>query len=200
MVGGIENEGESMPRTRKSHPPSLKAKVAVEAIKAHKTTAQIAHMFGVLCFANIRSACNRLTARWMERKNRTHAGLLIVDVSIPPTPPQRPSGSCHREHSAPNANSGISAKKETPGSDDLGPGVLGYSPQPVVRLATSPAVCPGRHGREMATRTVPKILGAAVEAAPSWTRSSRHRHKTPSASRTNGRGQSVVARPGFTAS
>src|SRR3954468_6583257 len=47
MVGGIENEGESMPRTRKSHPPSLKAKVAVEAIKAHKTTAQIARIFGV---------------------------------------------------------------------------------------------------------------------------------------------------------
>ncbi len=44
MVSGIENEGESMPRTRKSHPPSLKAKVAVEAIKAHKTAAQ---MFGV---------------------------------------------------------------------------------------------------------------------------------------------------------
>ena len=36
-----------MPGTRKSHPPSLKAKVAVEAIKAHKTTAQIAQMFGV---------------------------------------------------------------------------------------------------------------------------------------------------------
>ena len=36
-----------MPRTRKSHPPSLKAKVAVEAIKANKTTAQIAQMFGV---------------------------------------------------------------------------------------------------------------------------------------------------------
>jgi transposase-like protein len=35
------------PETRKSHPPSLKAKVAVEAIKAHKTTAQIAQMFGV---------------------------------------------------------------------------------------------------------------------------------------------------------
>src|SRR5215472_17284215 len=47
MVGGIENEGESMPRTRKSHPPSLKANVAVEAIKAHKTAAQIAQMFGV---------------------------------------------------------------------------------------------------------------------------------------------------------
>ena len=36
-----------MPRTRKNHPPSLKAKVAVEAIKAQKTTAQIAQMFGV---------------------------------------------------------------------------------------------------------------------------------------------------------
>ena len=36
-----------MPRTRKSHPPSLKAKVAIEAIQGHKTTAQIAQMFGV---------------------------------------------------------------------------------------------------------------------------------------------------------
>jgi uncharacterized damage-inducible protein DinB len=41
MVGGIENEGESMPRTRKSHPPSLKARVAIEAIKGHNG--------GVLC-------------------------------------------------------------------------------------------------------------------------------------------------------
>ena len=47
MVGGIENGGESLPKTRKSHPPSLKAKVAVEAIKSHKTAAQIAQMFGV---------------------------------------------------------------------------------------------------------------------------------------------------------
>jgi transposase len=47
MVGGIENGGELMPRTRKSHSPGLKAKVAVDAIKAHKTTAQIAQMFGV---------------------------------------------------------------------------------------------------------------------------------------------------------
>ena len=36
-----------MPKTRKSHRPSLKAKVAVEAIKAHKTATQIAQMFGV---------------------------------------------------------------------------------------------------------------------------------------------------------
>src|SRR5215813_12793715 len=47
MVGGIENEGESMPGTRKNHPPILKAKVAIEAIKGHKTTAQIAQIFGV---------------------------------------------------------------------------------------------------------------------------------------------------------
>jgi transposase len=47
MVGGIENEGESMPRIRKSHPPSLKAKVAIEAIKGNKTITQIAQMFGV---------------------------------------------------------------------------------------------------------------------------------------------------------
>jgi transposase-like protein len=36
-----------MPQTRKNHPPSLKAKVAVEAIQAHKTTSQIAQAFGV---------------------------------------------------------------------------------------------------------------------------------------------------------
>jgi transposase len=47
MVGGMENEGETMPRTRKNHPPSLKAKVAVEAIKGQKTTTQIAQVFGV---------------------------------------------------------------------------------------------------------------------------------------------------------
>jgi transposase len=46
-VGGIENGGESMPRTRKNHPPGLKARVAVEAIKGYKTTAQIAQMFGI---------------------------------------------------------------------------------------------------------------------------------------------------------
>ena len=44
---GIENRGESMPNTRKNHPPSLKAKVAIEAIKGHKTAAQIAQIFAV---------------------------------------------------------------------------------------------------------------------------------------------------------
>ena len=36
-----------MPKTRKNHPPSLKAKVAVEAIRGHKTTAEIAQLYAV---------------------------------------------------------------------------------------------------------------------------------------------------------
>lgn len=36
-----------MPKTRKSYPPSLKAKVAVEAIKGVKTASQIAQMFRI---------------------------------------------------------------------------------------------------------------------------------------------------------
>ena len=36
-----------MPRTRKNHLPSPKAEVAIEAIRANRTTAQIAQMFGV---------------------------------------------------------------------------------------------------------------------------------------------------------
>ncbi len=36
-----------MPRTRKSHPPALKAKVAIEAIKANRTTSEIAQAFSV---------------------------------------------------------------------------------------------------------------------------------------------------------
>jgi transposase-like protein len=36
-----------MSQTRKNHSPSLKAKVAVEAIKSQKTASQIAQMFGV---------------------------------------------------------------------------------------------------------------------------------------------------------
>jgi len=38
----LKMKGESMPRTRKNHLASLKAKVAIEAIKAHKTAALIA--------------------------------------------------------------------------------------------------------------------------------------------------------------
>jgi hypothetical protein len=37
-----------MPKIRKSHPPGLKDKAAVKAIKAHKTATQIAQVFGFL--------------------------------------------------------------------------------------------------------------------------------------------------------
>src|SRR4029453_13206952 len=50
----------------------------------------------------------------MEGKNRTHASLRIVGVSIPPAAPQRPSGRCHREHSSQNANSRVQRKKQRP--------------------------------------------------------------------------------------
>ena len=78
-----------MPRTRKSHPPSLKAKVAIEAIKAHKTAAQIAQMFGVHptqvggwkkqalaglpdIFGNVESRCaSRPTRRRTHSTNRS---------------------------------------------------------------------------------------------------------------------------------
>lgn len=36
-----------MPRTRKSYPPSLKARVAVEALKDQKSAAQIAQLYRV---------------------------------------------------------------------------------------------------------------------------------------------------------
>ena len=36
-----------MPQTRRSYPPSLKAKVAIEAIKGNRTAAQIAQTFSV---------------------------------------------------------------------------------------------------------------------------------------------------------
>lgn len=36
-----------MPRTRKNYAPSLKAKVAIEAIKGNRTAAQIAQTFSV---------------------------------------------------------------------------------------------------------------------------------------------------------
>jgi transposase-like protein len=36
-----------MPTIKKNHPPSRKAKVAVEAIQGHKTASQIAQTYGV---------------------------------------------------------------------------------------------------------------------------------------------------------
>ena len=48
MKGGIETEGESLPRAHeKDYAPSLKVKVAVEAIKGNKTATQIGQTFSL---------------------------------------------------------------------------------------------------------------------------------------------------------
>lgn len=47
-----------MPKTRKAHPPALKAKVAVEAIRAQRTTSEIAQRFGV--HPNLVGSCKKL--------------------------------------------------------------------------------------------------------------------------------------------
>jgi transposase len=43
----MDNEGESCPKPARVIPPAWKAKVAIEAIKAQRTTAQISQMFSV---------------------------------------------------------------------------------------------------------------------------------------------------------
>jgi transposase len=43
----MEKIGEHMPRTRKNHPPALKAKVAIEAIRAERTISEIAQAFSI---------------------------------------------------------------------------------------------------------------------------------------------------------
>ena len=152
------------------------------------------HYIWPLCFANIRSARNRLTGSGMQGKNRRHGGPFPVRVSIRPVAPQRPSGRGHRERSATNANSGLSAEAEAPVADDLGPDVLDWPPESVARLAQALALRPGRHGGALAARTIPEILGQAVSAAAPASRSSPHRHRTPPIDLTNGHGQSLVAR------
>jgi len=59
-----------MPKTRKSHPPSVKAKVVVEAIKAHKTAAQIAQIFGVHA-TQVWAARSKHQTRTSWRRNGT---------------------------------------------------------------------------------------------------------------------------------
>src|SRR5207302_691239 len=131
-----------------------------------------------LWFANILSVRNGLTGIEMAGKNRRHARAFPVRVSIHPLAPQRRSGGCHRERSAANANRGVSTKTEAPAADDLGPGILDHSPQPVVRLATSVGLCPGRYCRPLAARTLPQILGPVVQAAAPAPRSPPHRRRT----------------------
>ena len=140
------------------------------------------------------SARNPLIRRAVDRKNRRHARPFSVPVSIRPIALQRTSGRCHRERSTTNANSCVSTKTEVPAADSLGPGILDHSPQPVVRVATSADLRPGRHRRPLASRAVPQILGPAFQAAAPASRSPRHRRRTPPVDRANGRRQSLMAR------
>jgi len=93
----------------------------------------------------------------MDGKNRRHARAFPVCVSIRPLAPQRTSSDCDRKRSAADADIGVSAKTEAAAAADFGSVILGHSPQRVVRLATSLALCPGRHGRTLAARTVRKF-------------------------------------------
>jgi len=78
-------------------------------------------------------------------------------------------------------------------ADNLGPGILDYPPESVVRLAQAVALRPARHRCAMAARTVPEILGSAFHTA-AGTRSPAHRCRGAPIDRTNGRRQSAVVR------
>jgi len=148
----------------------------------------------MVSFANILSERNGLTCSEIHGKNRRHARAFPTGVSIRPIAPQRTSGGCHGERSAANANRSVSTKTEAPVADKLGPGILDHSPQPAVRLATSPDLRPGRYCRPLAARTLPQILGQVVQAAAPAPRSPPHRRRTPPIDRANGRRQSALAR------
>lgn len=89
-------------------------------------------MNSILWFAIIRSGRNRLTLEWMEGKNRTHASLVPIHVSVHATTAERSSGRRHRECRASPANRRISETAEATGSQDPRSSVLDCSSQPVV--------------------------------------------------------------------
>ena len=66
-----------MPRTRKNHPPALKAKVALEALKAQRTTTEIAQAFGV--HPNLVTAWKKLALE------------LLPEIFTPQSAPARPA-------------------------------------------------------------------------------------------------------------
>ena len=78
----------------------------------------------------------------MEGKNRRHGGPLPVGVSIRAVALQRTSSRSHRERSATNANRRLSAEAKAAAADNLRPGVLDYSPEPMGRLAQAAALRP----------------------------------------------------------
>ena len=74
-----------MPNNRKSYPPSLKAKVAVEAIRGQRTTAQIAQVYSIhpaLVSAWKKQVLEALPGIFQEpRDGRTHAADAEKDES-----------------------------------------------------------------------------------------------------------------------
>src|SRR3954466_1802522 len=108
------------------------ALVADNELDASRPEALIYEASEGVWFANIRSARNGLTDTWMAGKNGRHASPFSVGVSIRPIAPQRTSSRCYRERSTTNTTSRVSAKTEAPPADDLRPGILDHSPQPVV--------------------------------------------------------------------
>src|SRR5205823_7430872 len=95
---------------------------------------------GCLCFANIRSARNRLTRKGHGRKDWRHASAFAVRLSIRSIASYWSSGRGHRKRGAPNANRRLSAKAKAAAADDLGPDVLDYPPESVGRLAHAVAL------------------------------------------------------------
>lgn len=79
----MENKGETMPRTRKHHPPALKAKVALEAIKAQRTTSEIAQIYGV--HPNLVAAWKKLALE------------LLPEIFTPQTAQARPAADREKE-------------------------------------------------------------------------------------------------------
>ena len=74
-----------MPRTRKKHSATLKAKVALEAIKAQRTTSEIAQTFGVH---------PNLVASWKK-----HAIELLPELFTPQTAaPSKPAQDAAKEN------------------------------------------------------------------------------------------------------
>ena len=72
-----------MPRTRKTHPPALKAKVALEAIKAQRTTTEIAQAYGV--HPNLVTSWKKLLLE------------VLPEIFTPQTAPSRPVADREKE-------------------------------------------------------------------------------------------------------
>jgi transposase-like protein len=72
-----------MPKPRKNHPPALKAKVAIEAIKGMRTTSEIAQAFGVH---------PNLVSNWKK-----HAPDLLPELFAPQTGAARPAADREKE-------------------------------------------------------------------------------------------------------